>query len=401
MRNWFKNWFVDLAEIPPKDFNPQQGVSSRLAALDLARCLAMFLMVQGHVVFQITDPETLNPSGTVHLIWSFIRGLTAPVFLLVSGAVQVFANKRDEITGRVKPKHITRRVITALMLIGMGHLLTFPAHRLFHLPFIDSLSWLKYFQVNILQLIGVSILLLLFIFILIKSDKLFFYVTLSIGLLIFFLTPLVRAIDMYNYLPDFIAAYFSKKHGSIFTIFPFTGFLFIGAAFGTLIKFRQPELRLNFILKFSLIAGIIISALSYPVSYYLNSSQYSLIHVNETNSGLQILRLGLVFIFLFFTVLLYRKTTRFSGWYSLFGKRALFVYVIHLLMIYGTPWNISFGQIFQNSVPIYLSLPIAWVVILLSAILVWFYDYTTRKSNDNLLLYRYAVGFFVIFLLLV
>lgn len=401
MKNWFKNWFVDLAEIPPKDFNPQQGVSSRLAALDLARCLAMFLMVQGHVVFQITDPETLNPSGTIYSIWTFIRGLTAPVFLMVSGAVQVFANKRDEISGKVKPKHITRRVTTAFMLIGMGHLLTFPATRLFHLPFLNYPSWLKFFQVNILQLIGVSILILLIFFLLIKTDKLFFYATLSMGLLIFFLTPLVRAIDMYEYLPDFVAAYFSKKHGSIFTIFPFTGFLFIGAAFGTLIKLRPPEKRLNYILKFSLIAGIIISALSYPIFIYLNSPQTSFIQIQETNSGLQILRLGLVFIFLFFAVLLYKKTKRLSGWYSLFGKRALFVYVIHLLMIYGTPWNISFGQIFQNSVPIYLSLPIAWAVIFLSAIIVWFYDYTTRKSNDNLLLYRYAVGFYLIFLLLV
>ena len=396
-----KNWLTNTDYLNQKEFNPNQGVSTRLAALDLARCLAMFFMTQGHVIYAIADSSFIDPANPYYNVWSFIRGITAPIFLTVSGAVQVFANKRDEETGRVKPKHIYRRLSTAFLLIFTGYLLVFPAQKLFHLFFINEQDWTRFFQVNILHVIGVSILLLLAVFLTVKKDKIFIYITFSIGMLIFLLTPIVYSMNMYEYLPMPFAQYFSLERSSLFTLFPYTGYMFIGAAYGTLIKMQQPENRLNFILKTGIAVGAVLIVISFPVTEFIKSQNFDFIDPMKGNFGFSLLRQGLVFIFISIVVVVYRYTKALSGWYSLFGKRALFVYIIHLTILYGTPWTGSFGQLLHRQVPIELSIPIAIFVVALSGFFAWLYDYLTRKNSDNVLLFRYSLIFLIAFLLLV
>ncbi|MBI3259780.1 MAG: DUF1624 domain-containing protein, partial [Ignavibacteriae bacterium] len=132
--------------------------SSRLFILDLARCIAMIMMVQGHTIDALTHPQILNTAEFPWNIWNFVRGLTAPIFLMVSGAVHVFSMK-SEPSGRMNSDTMIRRVRWALLLISVGYLLVFPANRIFDLPFLNYDAWRLFFQANILQLTGFSLLL--------------------------------------------------------------------------------------------------------------------------------------------------------------------------------------------------------------------------------------------------
>lgn len=376
------------------------GITNRLVALDFARCIAMFMMVQGHVIYELTNPVWLDPNNIYTKIWLFARGLTAPIFLTVSGAVQVFANKRDE-NGRILPGPVSRRTRTALLLILIGYMMMFPVEKVFHLAFIPHKLWVIFFQINILQLIGVSILLLLAVFKLVRNEKLFAVITFVIGLSLFFATPYILAADMYKYLPEFIAPYFSYKKGTLFGITPFTGYMFLGASFGTLIKLQSRDKRILFIKTFGFVSGIIIIIASFFIYNYYQ--QLNL--VNEfkhlSNPGVATLRLGVVFVSISLITFLYQKTTGFSKWYSLFGRRALFVYIIHLILIYGTPWNVSLGQIFHQSVPLYFSIPIAWLVVIASGYLAWLYDKAATQNEDTKLLFRYIFMFFFVFIIFI
>lgn len=69
---------------------------SRLFALDLARLMAMLMMMQGHTLDALVNPQLMDLGTFPWNIWQFMRGLTAPIFLIVSGTVHVFAMKRDE-----------------------------------------------------------------------------------------------------------------------------------------------------------------------------------------------------------------------------------------------------------------------------------------------------------------
>ena len=374
--------------------------TDRLPALDLVRCVAMFMMVQGHVIYELTDVAYLDPSNILTQIWLFIRGLTAPTFLFVSGAVQVFANKRDG-TGRVMPGPIKRRLKTSLMLLTIGYLLVFPAQKVAHLLFIGEDIWLKFFQINILQLIAVSILMLLLFFVLFRNEKIFGLTSFAFGMFIFLITPFVMSADVYDYLPVFIAPFFSYDKGTLFAVTPFTGFMFLGAAFGVLLKSRKREKRLNFMKKFGLIAGVLTILASFPIYKFFEIQLLITENSVLSNPGFALLRLGIVLLVVALLTFVFELTKRYASWYSIFGRRALFVYVLHLILIYGTPWNNSFGQYFHQSLPLYISIPVAWSVVAVSGYLAWLYDSSVMSNKPAVAYFRYSVIFFILFILLV
>ncbi len=102
-----------------------KSTSNRVPSLDLARILAMLMMIAGHTFFSLVEPSQINVNSSPWNWWEFLRGATAPIFLTVSGIVQVFANNRDE-NGKLSTSTIKKRGRMALMLIAIGYLLVFP-----------------------------------------------------------------------------------------------------------------------------------------------------------------------------------------------------------------------------------------------------------------------------------
>ena len=396
----FKEW--ETYKTPKTESEKMTGktLSERITAFDLLRCIAMLMMIQGHVISELTQRTIITPSVFPWDIWEFLRGMTAPLFLTVSGAVQVFANKRDE-NEHILNSVVKRRLKMAVIIIFIGYLLVFPASRIYHLPFIDNHTWTVFFQVNILQLIGISLLMMITVFKLTRSNKSFGITSLIIGTAIFALTPLMLSSDIFRILPQSVAPYFSQQNGSIFTIFPFTGFMFLGAAFGSLLKSIRLEKRQKFLFKYSLIIGIALIALSYPIYNFIASMNLNFVEYLKGNSGFSILRLGCAFIAIALVSKLYEATKKYSKWFSLFGRNALFVYVIHLILLYGTPWSGSIGQIYHSSMPLYISALIAAIIIILSFGITWFYDYSLKKYPTAKIFYRYSLGSLLVFLLLV
>ena len=82
------------------------------------------------------------------------------------------------------------------------------------------------------------------------------------ALIIFISTPYIQNIDVFAFLPETFGAMISYKHGSLFPIFPFSGFMLSGVAFGAwlqslhqekrsvffdkYVSFREPKFLLNF-----------------------------------------------------------------------------------------------------------------------------------------------------------
>ena len=81
----------------------------------------MILMVQGHTIDALANSNSYDVSQFPWSIWHIIRGFTAPIFLVVSGSVQVFANKRQE-NGKLKSETSKKRLIMALVLILIAYI---------------------------------------------------------------------------------------------------------------------------------------------------------------------------------------------------------------------------------------------------------------------------------------
>ncbi len=391
---------VDRAEIIKDRLIPDPQLSSRLTGLDLARCFAMLMMILGHVFFELVNKSLISIDQFPWNFWEFTRGLTAPTFLIVSGIVQIFANKREQ-NGSVDKRTIRRRLTMGTILIAIGYLLVFPANNVLHLFAYGNHDFTNFLQINILQLIGVSLLILLSMFAVTKNNTQLGWLALIGAITINVLTPFVLLADGFNYLPEFLASYFSQKHGSIFPIFPFTSFILWGAALGAWIQSKPAEDRYSFIKRIGLIAGIAFIAAGVPLYYYVESLNLHFIEPYKGNPGMSVIRIGAVLVLLSLLMRLFLRTKQFSRFYSFFGKRALLIYIIHLMILYGTPWNLSIGQYYHQSLPILTSFLVSFGIIVATVAISWCYDYSVNKYKSASKFYKYSLGALVIFLLFI
>lgn len=356
-----------------------QSVRARFYALDLVRLIAMLLMMQGHVLSALVSPVDLNIGEFPWNIWHFIRGLTAPIFLMTSGAVHVFANKRNA-DGEISRDIFSKRIRWGITLIGIGYLMVFPANRIFDLPFVPGEVWQAFFRVNILQLTGITLLLMMFVLSLTRSTRTFANASLAIALVITFLSPFVEQVDWFAYAPEWLASYFSYAHGSIFPFFPFAAYMFFGVSVGRYLQSIPAERRMQAFPKFTGIAGSVLTALALiatvqpftifpPHNYHLSGPDFIL------------LRVGLTLLFMSLTGLLYRATHRWGKYYSLFGKKTLHIYVGHLVLLYGTPWFHTVHPRFFGTLSLAEGVSVAVVIITASLAGVYLLDYYQQNSQ--------------------
>ena len=70
----------------------------RLKFIDMARSIAILLMLEGHFIDSSLIMEARDPNSIVFSTWLFIRSFTAAIFLTVTGLIFVYLliKKREE-----------------------------------------------------------------------------------------------------------------------------------------------------------------------------------------------------------------------------------------------------------------------------------------------------------------
>ncbi|MFC2132114.1 heparan-alpha-glucosaminide N-acetyltransferase domain-containing protein [Bacteroidota bacterium] len=377
---------------------PEMLSIQRITALDLARFIAMVMMVQGHTIGALTLPEDMNLQEFPWTWWHYARGFTAQVFLIVSGTVHVFANKRME-NGRLKPETIKRRIRMALLIMGIGYLFAFPANKIWDIFFLEDKYWISFCRANILQLIGVTLLLALLLFKYTKTDKSLGRAALFFAILISVLSPFVHYVHWFDYLPEFFASYLSFEHRSFFPIFPYTAFLFYGIYIGTILKRKKPGERTKFIIKWFLPAGIILVLAGFGLRGILSELSWSMLY--KTNPGVILYQIGFVLTGMAFWAFIYTKTRQLTFFYAMFGKRALMIYVLHLIVLYGTPWFASIGNFYYKQLSVEWAVFFAIVIEIITFGIVFWYEYLLNKYEKFRKYYLYVLGAIVAYLVLV
>lgn len=307
----------------------------RYVSIDLLRGLAIIVMIEVHVfnAFLIPDLRQTNWFGVLN----FINGLVAPAFLFVSGfAFQVSSGgKLDEM--RKLGKAFWKKIGRIFQIIIIGYAL--------HLPFF-SLSQIvnettpqllaDFFAVDVLQCIGVGLLFLFLSRLLIKSDKSYNYFLIASLILVTFISPFLWQIELTNYLPLAIANYFNQLHGSLFPIFPWSNFIFAGAViakyYGDARKKNEEE---GFVKRITLwgIGLIIIGHIFYSGLF---SESFTLIMPNPV---FFFQRLGYIAVIFFLCWFVDKKFTVKKSIVLDASRESLFIYWLHLIIIFGTFWN--------------------------------------------------------------
>ncbi|MGB6268026.1 MAG: heparan-alpha-glucosaminide N-acetyltransferase domain-containing protein [Olleya sp.] len=315
---------------------------TRLFFLDAVRAFAILMMLQGHFIDTLLDPIYRDNTNTTYNIWSYFRGITAPVFFTITGLVFMFLLLKAKEKGTDRER-IKKGLNRGLLLIGLGYALRFS-----FISLIYGQVNMNFLQVDVLQCIGLSLIILVILYkISFKNEWLLATLFLIIGFSIFVSEPLYRTLKIEN-APVLFANYLSLQHGSVFTIIPWFGYVSFGGFIAVLFsKFvNKSNYKPIKIISF-LVSGIFLIFYSSPALRTLDNWFDLPLFRRSANYNYLFSRLGNVFIIfgVFYTFENYLKQSVITR----IGQKTLSIYVIHFMIIYGSFTGLGLKQFFYKS----------------------------------------------------
>ncbi|OIQ27156.1 MAG: hypothetical protein BM564_13275 [Bacteroidetes bacterium MedPE-SWsnd-G2] len=310
-------------------------------------------MLQGHFIDTLLAPEFRDTTNIYFSTWQYFRGITAPTFFTISGLIFTYLLITSKKKGTVKVR-IKKGLTRGGMLILIGYALRAPIFLWLAGKFNNYVL-----VIDVLQCIGVSLITVVAIYQLVMRKTLIFsLIMMCIGFTIFLTEPLYRGLQLPN-TPLFIANYFTKSNGSIFTIIPWFGYIAFGSFIATIFyRFINKNRFKDIVIISFLLSGIIL--IKYSSSILVSASNvFNLSLLKDVaNYNYLFIRLGNVLVIFSFFYLIenFIKHTLFLK----IGQKTLSIYVIHFIIIYGSftglglntligktliPWQAVFGAI--------------------------------------------------------
>jgi uncharacterized membrane protein len=301
----------------------------RRGYIDWLRGLAVVIMIEAHTL----DSWTAMPwRGTKAYWWGqLIAGMSAPLFLFLAGvSVSMAAGSRLRRGASVLDASLTLQkrgwqILLLALLFRIQSFIVSPGSTLYGI-----------LKVDILNVMGPAIAAAALVWGLAGRRRVRQIVCLAaVACAVSLVTPLVRTADWLAPLPDVLEAYLRPPTGrSTFTFFPWSGFVFAGAALGVLLdasSSERAERRLN--VWFAAV-GVIIAAIALGSSYL--PSMYPESRFWTTSPSFYFIRIGLLIAVIPAAYVWGVRPTaeRFSPLQQ-FGRTSLFVYWIHVELVYG------------------------------------------------------------------
>ncbi len=182
--------------------NSKPGTPTRIVAVDLARLAAIVFMVQGHTLDVLLASEYRQ--GAIFNGWLFLRGLTAPIFLVVAGCSFFLATARNGMFNCTDNATIMRRLARFSGFIAIGYIMHMPARSLSTLRTVDAAGFQSWTQVDVLQCIGITLIALQLLALMARTVQRFAVIAAVAAVLIVVITPLAWAVDGNRFLPPFL-----------------------------------------------------------------------------------------------------------------------------------------------------------------------------------------------------
>ncbi|MCH2231454.1 MAG: DUF1624 domain-containing protein [Crocinitomicaceae bacterium] len=334
----------------------------RLKFIDMARSLAILLMLEGHFIellFTNFKPmvKTIRETGTSGYIvfdwFYFIKGFTAPLFFTVTGIVFIYLLARNKEAGFRRNPRVIKGFKRGGELLIWGYILQLNVFNLSN-TFYNEKTW--FFAFHVLQSIGLGIITLLLIFgiyKLINRGPLFLYYFIA-GTVIFCFYPGLKGLAEGAYFPEhapqLIQNVFRGPY-SIFPIVPWMAFTMYGGMVGALtIRYQDHVKKFWYPLVF-IGLGITLNVTGRSIGLTLDSFV-------EFISGMKLYlventwlygRLGQIFIALGAFMLIDKLFNVKAELFLKIGQNTLSIYIIHVIILYGGVFGYGLKTDFARS----------------------------------------------------
>jgi uncharacterized membrane protein len=333
---------TDRAAAPAAGASPKTG---RFPFIDALRGLAVVFMMETHTVNALLGSGLKQ--GALFAALTYVNGLVAPAFLFCAGlGFAIFlGRKNDDVISLGPASRAYLRKCAFIVLLGYS--LHVPYFSLRTMLSSGPDAWRASLQVDVLQVIGVTLILLLLAAVAVRSDRWRTAVAAmmtAVAVAWWYAVPGGAAAP----LPDWIQAYVSRERSPLFTIVPWAGFLTAGFLAGHRFTRESAAGREMGTMRLFAIAaaGTLLAAgvasaftkqLYPPGAYWYWGAEYFLMRLGSV---------GLVMCGLWFV--LRRGEGPGARALELFGRESLPVYYIHLIIVYGKDFEWSFIRLFPE-----------------------------------------------------
>lgn len=340
----------------------------RIIFIDLLRAFAVLQMVQGHTVDVLLANEFRTYESMSYSVWHFMRGMTAPIFMFTSGTVFTYLFRLVDEPFEKNPR-VLKGFKRFLLLIAIGYLLRFPTFNPFNLQYITEGQLNIFYSVDVLHLIGFGLFFIMFFAFISEKIKIGDSAAFFIGAMIFILpSPFFNKIDWLSFFPKPIANYFYQGAGSLFPLFPWAGYMLLGAIFGSRLAKNPIIFRTTFFSLRTIIIGLIILILVYLYNY-ISYSNFN-IRFDSYNYQTIAFRVGFVLTLTGIVSLISQSIQSIPHLIILVGRNTLLIYVVHLLILYGSVINPGIVVLWGHKLNPQLTILAAFIMISLMILMV-------------------------------
>jgi uncharacterized membrane protein len=341
----------------------------RIIFIDLMRALAVILMVQGHTIDTFLADDYRTYDSFFFNVWFTIRGFTAPIFMFSSGVAFTYLFRLNKLPFAQNPR-VKKGVMRFVLLVLTGYLLRFPSHKVVEFSQVSNDQWLTFFTVDALHLIGFGVLLVLILAYIAEKYKLYDYIVFGIGAAFFFLMwNITEYVNWANYIPIPFAAWLYSGTLSLFPIFPWSGYVLVGAILGSYLA-NNPGVHAT--KKFGL--GLMLTGIGFGVvaliTIIIQAKVYGYKYFLTDNIFIVLMRLSGIILLNSVMSLIAIYLKRIPEIIKLVGQYTLLIYAIHIIVLYGSAWIPGFGMFWPKSLNLFGSILAAIAMIILMFLMV-------------------------------
>jgi acyltransferase len=322
---------TETASIPARE----RPSSTRVLLVDLLRLLALFQMVNGHTLDAVMAASEREGPGFAR--YNFFRGLVSVSFMLASG-VAFHLTTLSRLSGKA-PEGTRKRVGRMVEIIAIGYALRFPLGAWSDDPEVVGASWRRLAEIDVLQVIGVSLLLLEGLAHVLRDRRRVEIATAALVLVFVAVSPLMELTT--SDLPwSFLTGWLGHGSGSIFPLFPWGAYVFAGATLAA-VAFpeggRTPARRIVIGLA---AATVVTSAITFvlwrtPYTFWVEPASY------HSMPAFFFEKLAWVLGALAVLAPVMSRVRALPGPIAVLAQETLPVYVFHLLVLFFPPMMLA------------------------------------------------------------
>jgi uncharacterized membrane protein len=331
----------------------------RVIFIDLARAVAVVLMVAGHTSSALLAAG--YRSGLWFDAWTFQRGLTSGLFLLLAGFAFSLATTRHWPSHVRLTPTVLKRARRFLLLVLLGYALHFPVLPAAALAKATDAEWRSFLAVDVLQLIGVTLLVLQALVLLLRSRRAFMLANFAVAAATVAAAPALWRGEWGGGLPPALAAYLSPAAGSQFPLFPWASYVFVGAGAGQVYA-RWGAAHLGLFETWAmLVPGVALTVAGFTFAGGSLASDVAI-------------RTGACLVVLAAIAHTSRSLTQLPRVFGALAQESLVVYFVHLCLVYGSVWNPGLVRLFGEALPLAATALVAMAMVGTMVALAWHWN---------------------------